>query len=245
MNEKNSISQVLPRIRALENKHHNTERSREAPVISHHQTPHPQPELRGQLLQPPPATNSTYISASQQTSRTSAIEGTMYTHRVRDHAEAVMPRSCEPEMSFEDSSPPPDDHFFLDTIDFTSAPQEPSMSFTWHANPSNKDLPAGPSLAFNNTSTATPSGHQPTETHANRSSDQNTSSAPKRSRMCSKCAEGSCRGKMGIRYCDNVCRDCKQPSCEGRNSKYPDRTCREGKKLKGATGGRKKKSDAN
>jgi len=52
--------------------------------------------------------------------------------------------------------------------------------------------------------------------------------AKKRVRHCCKCGGVECKGKGGYQFCTNVCRDCGQESCRGRNSKKPERNCKEG-----------------
>ncbi|KAF8967031.1 hypothetical protein BDZ97DRAFT_1656746, partial [Flammula alnicola] len=47
-------------------------------------------------------------------------------------------------------------------------------------------------------------------------------------RTCRKCAKPECGGSQKVANCKNVCRDCKQFNCRGRNPKYLERTCAEG-----------------
>ena len=45
---------------------------------------------------------------------------------------------------------------------------------------------------------------------------------------CRKCAVGSCQGKKEVKYCLNMCQDCGLKNCKRRNSKKPQKSCREG-----------------
>ncbi|KZT32752.1 hypothetical protein SISSUDRAFT_1055132 [Sistotremastrum suecicum HHB10207 ss-3] len=61
------------------------------------------------------------------------------------------------------------------------------------------------------------------------SSVQITSDQPtKRIRHCCKCGREDCKGKGGHGFCPRPCRDCGDPKCRGRNSRRPEKTCREG-----------------
>lgn len=53
MNEKNSVSQALDKVKALQRKHRNPERSIAAPPALHHSVPISQPPLQGLLSEPP------------------------------------------------------------------------------------------------------------------------------------------------------------------------------------------------
>lgn len=53
MNEKNSISQALTKVKALQRKHRNPERSLAAPPVLQFHVPISQPQLQGLLSQPP------------------------------------------------------------------------------------------------------------------------------------------------------------------------------------------------
>jgi hypothetical protein len=53
-------------------------------------------------------------------------------------------------------------------------------------------------------------------------------SATKRVRHCCKCGSSECKGKGGRAFCPNACQDCgKVEECKGRNSKRPEKSCRE------------------
>lgn len=60
INEKNSISQVVTKVRALENKHRNTARSLGAPAVMHLDTPIPNNRLQGQNPSQPLVSSSLY-----------------------------------------------------------------------------------------------------------------------------------------------------------------------------------------
>jgi hypothetical protein len=60
VNEKNSISQALTKLKALQWKHRNPERSIAASPALHHNVPVSQPQLQGQLSQPPTIEISCY-----------------------------------------------------------------------------------------------------------------------------------------------------------------------------------------
>lgn len=49
----------------------------------------------------------------------------------------------------------------------------------------------------------------------------------KRVRHCCKCGSQDCKGKGGRAFCTNLCQDCGKLECQGRNSKRPDKTCRD------------------
>ena len=44
-------------------------------------------------------------------------------------------------------------------------------------------------------------------------------------RTCVKCAEPRCPGSQTVKNCKNPCRDCRERSCRGRNSKKPSTPC--------------------
>ena len=70
--------------------------------------------------------------------------------------------------------------------------------------------------------------------------DEDTGAKKPRNRVCVKCGVEDCGGRQGAaRYCKNPCQDCQDTSCVGRNAKHPRKTCQEGKKYGGITGGRK------
>lgn len=50
----------------------------------------------------------------------------------------------------------------------------------------------------------------------------------KRIRHCCKCGREDCKGKGGHGFCTRPCRDCGDPKCRGRNSRRPEKTCRDG-----------------
>lgn len=60
VNEKNSISQAITKVKALERRHRNPERSVAAPPALHHQIPAIPYELSGQIAQPPDVFMSDY-----------------------------------------------------------------------------------------------------------------------------------------------------------------------------------------
>lgn len=47
-------------------------------------------------------------------------------------------------------------------------------------------------------------------------------------RTCRKCGILECPGSQRVANCRNPCHDCHQVNCPGRNSKRPNKTCREG-----------------
>ncbi|KAF8274689.1 hypothetical protein EI94DRAFT_1712889 [Lactarius quietus] len=49
----------------------------------------------------------------------------------------------------------------------------------------------------------------------------------KRIRHCVKCGSKDCKGKGGRSFCTHACQDCGEMECKGRNSKRPDKTCRD------------------
>ncbi|KAJ7901145.1 hypothetical protein B0H14DRAFT_2330589 [Mycena olivaceomarginata] len=47
-------------------------------------------------------------------------------------------------------------------------------------------------------------------------------------RYCCKCGLQTCKGKDGYNFCTNVCKDCNNIECLGRNSQWPDKGCESG-----------------
>ncbi|KAJ3725112.1 hypothetical protein C8R42DRAFT_718602 [Lentinula raphanica] len=53
-----------------------------------------------------------------------------------------------------------------------------------------------------------------------------TKKKPRQPRRCKKCDKGEdCNGRLNVRLCPNVCRDCGRKECDGRNSKKPHIPC--------------------
>ncbi|KAK7690995.1 hypothetical protein QCA50_006098 [Cerrena zonata] len=52
-------------------------------------------------------------------------------------------------------------------------------------------------------------------------------SSQRRIRHCVKCGSHECKGKGGRAFCKNPCQDCGKLECPGRNSKRPDRSCKD------------------
>ena len=52
--------------------------------------------------------------------------------------------------------------------------------------------------------------------------------ATHKSCTCRKCGVGSCQGKKKVKYCLNMCQDCGLKNCKRKNSKKPQKSCREG-----------------
>lgn len=73
MNEKNSISQALTKVKALQRKHRNPERSIAAPPALQYNVPMFQPQLQGGLSQPPTIEISQYQSLTYNTLESSDI----------------------------------------------------------------------------------------------------------------------------------------------------------------------------
>ena len=49
-----------------------------------------------------------------------------------------------------------------------------------------------------------------------------------KSHTCRRCGVGSCQGKREVKYCLKMCWDCGSKNCKRRNSKKPQKFCREG-----------------
>jgi hypothetical protein len=49
----------------------------------------------------------------------------------------------------------------------------------------------------------------------------------RKTRTCAKCQSEKCPGNANRKWCKSACFDCGEKSCRGRNTKQPNRTCKE------------------
>ena len=63
---------------------------------------------------------------------------------------------------------------------------------------------------------------------ASKSLSRPATKTAQKGRPCRKCGVEGCPGRKEVKHCTNMCQDCGLVNCLGRNSKRPNKTCKDG-----------------